>query len=736
MDPEKRKRRIEFLIIIIVIAFLIGLTSFEANIYHVALRVPISKNALVFSFINLNIVLITLLIFLVLRNTAKVIFGEKQAFGRLKVRTKLAMAFVFFSIIPTIVMFIISSGFITHTINSWFSNQVESSLTQSLDIAKTYYENVAQNTISSSSAIARGIAEKNILSKDARKELNEFVRSRLKEYNLTSLDIYDGDGKLLTFVRTQDNPTSQTDKKMIMDALSGNIKTYIQSIGNSDIIKGFAPIYAGGITQPSGLVVGSYFIKKSLVEKMAEIQQGYTEYRQQQILKPHLKTSYILFLVLISLLMIFSSIWLSVYLAKGISIQLDGLVSATKKIVANDYDVHIERKSKDEVGDLVDAFNTMARELKQSRENLALAYIEQTQRKAYIEAVLNNISSGVMAIDADGYITTINATAAKFLNIEPDQSVNKYYQYVMPKDIIIPAEEMLRDMRKNSTITSTKEININIQGQVKIFILRLTALKSNNDRITGYIVIFEDVTDLIKMQRIATWQEVAKRMAHEIKNPLTPIRLSAERLRRKYLDIIPAEKDVFDECTRTIMTEVDELRRLVDEFYSFARMPASQLKLNSVNELLSEVYSLYASAHRDIQFLLDKDDSIPMIKFDRSQIRRVLINLIENSVWAVDSSGSITLRSSYDPQHGVVTIEVSDTGIGIDDLDKSKVFDLYYSRKKGGSGLGLAIVHRIITEHNGRIKVEDNKPRGSRFIIELSAVEEGDLFVGDGGKTV
>ncbi|MCL5276459.1 MAG: ATP-binding protein [Deltaproteobacteria bacterium] len=736
MDPETKKRRIEFLIIIVVIAFLIGLTSLESNIYHVSLKVPISKNALVFSFINLNIVLIALLLFLVIRNTIKIIFGEKQAFGRLKVRTKLALAFVFFSIIPTIVMFIISSGFITHTINSWFSNQIEGSLTQSLEIAKTYYENVAQNTISSSAAIGSGIVEKGILSPETRPELKEFVRRKMEEYNLTAMEIYNEDGGLLALVKKQDVPFKATDKKMVEAALHGGIKTYIESIGASDMIKGFAPVYIKGLPQPVGLVVGNYFIQKSLVEKMAEIQQGYNEYRQQQILKPHLKTSYILFLVLISLLMIFSSIWLSVYLAKGISVQLDGLVSATRKIVANDYDVSIEKKSEDEVGDLVDAFNIMTKELKQGRESLNLAYIEQAQRKAYIEAILNSISAGVMAIDENGYITMINAASARMLNIDQSSAVDKYYHDIMPGDIILPAEEMIKDMRRINATTNTKEINVNTQGQSKIFILRLTTLKGSAKKLGGYIVVFEDVTDLIKMQRITTWQEVAKRMAHEIKNPLTPIRLSAERLRRKYLEVIPSDREVFDECTRTIVTEVDELRRLVDEFSSFARMPVSQPKLNSINDLLSEVYTLYAAAHRDIEFLLEKDGHVPPIKFDMAQIRRVVINLIENAVWAVDGAGTIALKSGYDPPQGVVRIEVSDTGVGIDDVDKSKIFDLYYSKKKSGSGLGLAIVQRIITEHNGKIKVEDNRPRGARFIIELPAVEEREPLEKNGGKPV
>ncbi len=736
MDPETKKRRIEFLIIIVVIAFLIGLTSLEANIYHVSLKVPISKNALVFSFINLNIVLITLLLFLVIRNTIKVIFGEKQAFGRMKVGTKLALAFVFFSIIPTIVMFIVSSGFITHTINSWFSTQVEGSLTQSLDIAKTYYENVAQDTISSSAAIGKGIVERGILSSETKPELYDFVRRKMKEYNLTAMEVYDEDGRLLTLVKQHDVPFKATDIKMVDAALHGAIRTYIESMGTSDMIKGFAPLYIGGLPRPIGLVVGNSFVQKSLVEKMAEIQQGYNEYRQQQILKPHLKMSYILFLVLISLLMIFSSIWLSVYLAKGISVQLAGLVSATKKIVENDYDVSIEKKSEDEVGDLVDAFNIMTKELKQGRESLNLAYIEQAQRKAYIEAILNSISAGVIALDEDGHITTVNAASARMLNMDQSSAIGTYYHDVMSPDIIQPAEDMIKDMRRTNVTTTTKEINVSTQGQSKIFILRLTTLKGPAKRLGGYIVVFEDVTDLIKMQRITTWQEVAKRMAHEIKNPLTPIRLSAERLRRKYLEVIPSDREVFDECTRTIVTEVDELRKLVDEFSSFARMPASQPKLNSVNDLLSEVYTLYTAAHKDIRFLLDKDGSVPRIMFDMAQIRRVVINLIENSLWAIDGAGTVTLRSVYDAAQGTVRIEVSDTGIGIDDLDKSKVFDLYYSKKKGGSGLGLAIVQRIITEHNGTIRVEDNKPQGARFIIELPAADEEEPHERNGGRPV
>ncbi|MGC8685388.1 MAG: sensor histidine kinase [bacterium] len=733
MDQETRKRRIEFAIIIIVIIFIIGLTSLESNIYHVILKVPISKNALVFTFININIVLIILLIFLVIRNTAKIIFGEKQAFGRLKVRTKLALAFVFFSIIPIIVMFIISSGFITHTINSWFSSQVESSLTQSLDIAKTYYENVAKNTISFSSVIGKELVNEGLFPEGQKESIRNFLTKKMKEYNLTAVEIYNSGGKLIAFVQHPDSNLEPTAKKQVLGALHGNITTYIESIGNSDIIKGFAPIYITGSTLPAGLIVGDYFVNKSLVEKMAEIEQGYKEYRQQQILKPHLKTSYILFLVLISLLMIFSSIWMSVYIAKGISSQLDDLVSATRKIVANDYNVHIERKSKDEVGDLVDAFNTMTKELKQNRESLALAYVEQTQRKAYIEAILNSISSGVIAIDGNGFVTMINATAGRIMNIEPSRVINKNYKDIIAPDIIAPTEEILSSMRKSNVFTLTKELSLNIQGQAKIFILRITSLKTYNEKMSGYIVVFEDVTDLIKMQKIATWQEVAKRMAHEIKNPLTPIRLSAERLRRKYLDVIPSERDVFDECTNTIMIEVDELRRLVDEFYEFARMPVSQPNFNSINELLSEVHTLYSSAHKNITFNLYKDEDIPPIKFDRSQMRRVLINLVENAVWAVDENGEITLKSMYDRQNNVVKFQVIDTGKGIDDLDKSKIFDLYYSKKKGGSGLGLAIVQRIITEHNGRITVEDNKPHGAIFTIELPVSQQEEID-NNGGK--
>jgi two-component system nitrogen regulation sensor histidine kinase NtrY len=246
-------------------------------------------------------------------------------------------------------------------------------------------------------------------------------------------------------------------------------------------------------------------------------------------------------------------------------------------------------------------------------------------------------------------------------------------------------------------------------------------LKDDNDAFMGMVVVLDDLTSLIKAQRMAAWREVARRIAHEIKNPLTPIQLSAQRLRKRYLSRFEGEEKVFDECTAMIVKSVDELKGLVDEFSNFARMPAAVLSSNDLNALLKEALTLYVEAHRHIRFTLNTDDSMPSILLDRDQIKRVLINLLDNAVAAIEGEGEVGLSSAYDRELKMATFTVSDTGHGIAAEDRPRLFEPYFSRKKSGTGLGLAIVNTIITDHHGFIRAKENYPKGSRFIIELPA---------------
>jgi two-component system nitrogen regulation sensor histidine kinase NtrY len=249
-------------------------------------------------------------------------------------------------------------------------------------------------------------------------------------------------------------------------------------------------------------------------------------------------------------------------------------------------------------------------------------------------------------------------------------------------------------------------------------LINLTALKDEEGRSLGVVAVFDDLTQLIKAQRLAAWREVARRIAHEIKNPLTPIQLSAQRLRKRYLEKLEQDGAIFDECTRTIVKQVEELKGMVNEFSNFARMPASQPSPNHLNEIIQETLLLFKEAHKDVHFKFIRDD-LPILNVDRDQMKRVMINLIKNSLAATEKGGEIKIQTSYDPKLQMVRLEVSDNGCGIPDEDKGRLFEPYYSTKKSGTGLGLTIVNAIVADHNGYIRVRDNQPKGTTFLIEL-----------------
>ena len=255
-------------------------------------------------------------------------------------------------------------------------------------------------------------------------------------------------------------------------------------------------------------------------------------------------------------------------------------------------------------------------------------------------------------------------------------------------------------------------------GKSLALLINFTTLKDEEGSPLGIVAVFDDLTQLIKAQRMAAWREVARRIAHEIKNPLTPIQLSAQRLRKRYLEKLQEDGTVFDDCTRTIVKQVEELKGMVNEFSNFARMPASQPTPNHLNEIIQETLILFREAHKDVRFEFIPQD-LPVISIDRDQMKRVMINLIKNSLAAIGGDGEIKIRTSYDAKMQMVRLEVSDNGTGIPDEDKQRLFEPYYSTRKSGTGLGLTIVNAIVADHYGYIRVRDNEPTGTTFLIEL-----------------
>ena len=432
-------------------------------------------------------------------------------------------------------------------------------------------------------------------------------------------------------------------------------------------------------------------------------------------------------LSIVTLLIIFSSVWFGFYLSQGITVPIRELAEGTNRIASGDYNFFIDLEAKDEIGVLVNSFNRMTMDLKTSKDQLEEANrelrksnVELEQRRLYMEIVLANVAAGVVSADTSGKILTINKSTERMLNIEAKSIIGKNYKDVLSEEYVKIIDKFLGDpglLRKGFL---KQQVRFPLESKTLTLLVSLNVLRDDRGNRLGLVGVFEDLSEIEKAQRVAAWREVARRIAHEVKNPLTPIQLSAQRLRKRYGEkLAPGDGEVFHECTEMIIRQVEELKRLVNEFSNFARMPASNPTPSDIGKIISEALSLYREAHKEVRIDFKDSGQVPIFDLDSEQMKRVLINLLDNAITAIDGDGEVVIDLSYDPVLQMVRIEVADNGKGIPPDHKMRLFEPYFSTKKHGTGLGLAIVNTIITDHNGFIRVQDNKPKGTRFVIEL-----------------
>lgn len=727
---EIRKRKREGIIVVISLLLIAFLTGSEIHLSKLSSEVPMGNNILIFGLINIIILLIILLVYLLFRNIAKLLLEQRQNVVGAKLRTKLVLAFLGLSLVPTMLLFFVSAGFITNSIQNWFNKQVETSLDESMEVAQTYYKTSAANALYYGHQISAIIKEQKLINDQNLPQLKGLIRQKQKEYNLGVVEVYSSQREELVRASNPKLPQGEFTNPSSEDinvGLRGKELTRVNSVGKADLIRGIVPIYSNWNPKDVvGVVVVNYYVPYSLVSKMKEISTSYHEFRQLKILKTPITTGYILTLFLITMVIVFLAVWFGVYLAKSLTIPIQELAEATRQVAEGNLDIHLGEKGSDEIGMLISSFNKMTedlrnnqQDLKKTNEEVTRSNLELEQRRRYMETVLKNVTAGVISVDKEGILTTVNKSAEKLLNINTSQVLGRNFRDVLRPDQLDIVKGMLRDMVLGKQDTIHKQVTIPLKDTKLTLLVNLTVLKDENDEFMGTVVVFDDLTQLIKAQRMAAWREVARRIAHEIKNPLTPIQLSAQRLRKRYLQRFDEDERVFDECTTMIIKSVDELKTLVDEFSNFARMPAAQPAANNLNDIIREALTLYQEAHRNISFSFRPDESIPQLMLDRDQIKRVLINLLDNAVAAIEEEGAIDIESNLDQELKMVTFTVSDTGHGIAPEDRPRLFEPYFSTKKSGTGLGLAIVNNIISDHHGFIRVKENQPKGTRFIIEL-----------------
>jgi two-component system nitrogen regulation sensor histidine kinase NtrY len=478
----------------------------------------------------------------------------------------------------------------------------------------------------------------------------------------------------------------------------------------------------GGAT---GVVVGSVQLTGDMAVRARRMTKAYESYSQLRVLKRPLTGVYLSFFLMVTLMILVSATWMGLYLAKRIIRPVGLLAAAAREIGAGHFEHRVERETADEFGSLVDAFNSMADELATSRRRLEESSIslqrkhaEVEDRRRFTEAVLDRVATGVITIDAAGCVGTMNPAAARLLGLDPGV-VGRPAPDVFSAADLQPLLALATTAYVPGREWPAQEILLIRGGREVQLALAATPLHGEGRQPEGRVLVLDDITPLIRAQKVAAWREVARRLAHEIKNPLTPIQLCAQRLQRQFASAPEQVRSFVDECTGTIVGEVEALKTLVDEFSQFARMPAPRRVPTDVHQLLASTLGLYEGLFQHVRIETLFAVSLPPVRLDPDQIRRVVINLLDNAIEAINQRGQIVVETRHDAALGAVRIVVGDDGPGIAPDERDKLFMPYYSTKKRGSGLGLAIVRRIVAEHGGTVEVGPNEPHGTRFTIEL-----------------
>ena len=726
-EQGKRKRNL-ILISATLVMLIVG------SIFQFALRapqLPVASNLVVLALLNLNVIVFLLLLVLLFRNLVKLGFERRQKGIGARFKVKLVLAFLSLALVPSILIFIIASNFITTSIEGWFKPQVERPLDQALEVAQTYYQTLETTALRHGRFMARVVEREGLMSDTQREPLEAFLGEQRDRLGLSALTLFDRRGQEVLHVK---DPalgavgTRAIAKGKVAQGLGGQEVTTVQEIENGDMVQAVVPVRDLD-REVIGTLVVSTHVAQRLENRLRGISQAFQEYKQLKLLKNPIKGIYILLFLLMTLIIVFSATWFGLYLARGITEPIQMLAEGTREVAAGNLGYKVQVRADDEIGILVDSFNQMTSDLGSSKSKLEAAYSdlqskhdEMEMRRRYTETVLGAVATGVVSLDPAGRITTINGAAERMLGIAAPGVAGIAEASVFRRPEYAEIAALVTRMARLREGTVEREVHLRRDGQAITLLASATALKGPDGTDMGMVLVFDDLTELLKAQRLAAWREVAQRIAHEIKNPLTPIQLSAQRLRRRLGgDGSPEEKRLLEEATSTIIQEVDGLKQLVDEFSRFARMPALALRPTDLARLLDGVCVLYRESHPALSIKSAFSPDLPPVEVDPNQIKRAVLNLVDNAVEAVGESGEVVVETIWLPDARRARIAVADTGPGIAGEDKERLFVPYFSTKATGMGLGLAIVHQIVTDHGGTIWVEDNLPQGSRFVIELPA---------------
>jgi two-component system, NtrC family, nitrogen regulation sensor histidine kinase NtrY len=696
-------------------------------------------NALVF----VDFTLVCVFVFYLARNIIKLVVERRRALPFARFRAKLVAALLAMTIVPSVLVLIIGSELIRRTAANWFSAPIEEVLKSANQIAGDYRDERERLVLGHSARIARAIDADRLVAADV-ETVRRIIAPEITQQRVGLVEVYrivrtPGARPAAEPVVSVQSPSlprghvrASSDRLAERVAAGGELRAQhdpLETAGESggELVRAPALIM-GRSGHPVGVVIASDHLSGSLATHSRRIVNAYEGYSQLRVLRRPLEGVYLSFFLLMTLMVLASATWMGVYVAKRITRPVQMLAEGARAIGSGRLDHRIEQETADEFGSLVEAFNTMAgelavsqRRLDRSRTDLERKNVTLEESRRYIETILQRIATGVVSIGSDGTVTTVNAAATRLLGLEG--AVGRPSAELFGREDLKPLGALIAGAQQGAAAPIAQEVALAHEGRELHLAAAATALVGESG-VTGTVLVFDDVTPLIRAQRVAAWRDVARRLAHEIKNPLTPIQLSAERLRRHFGTAPPNARALVEECTDTIVAEVESLKALVDEFAQFARMPAPRAVPSDLNAVLTETLALYDGLLKTVRIERSFAAGLPSVKIDAEQIKRVVVNLVDNAIEAMGGrdgtpDGQIVVSTELDSAGGVARVVIADNGPGISPGDRDKLFMPYYSTKRRGSGLGLAIVRRIVVEHGGSIEVADNEPKGTRFTIEL-----------------
>ncbi len=684
-----------------------------------------------------DLTMILALVFVLARNIVKMIVERRRGLPFARFRSKLVAVLLGMTLIPSGLVLFVGSELIRSNLDRWFTAPMEDIVASANWTAANYYLERQKGVIATSQRLARTLATLGFPEPDTA-AVREVISPEVGQGRISMVEVYlvrPGTGPRPDVASVVDVETSSlppeysraSADRLAERVAAGSTETKVLEplASGGDLVRAAAPVHNAEGTLV-GVVVASDFLAGEMAASARRITQAYEDYMKLRVLKPALQGVYLSFFLMATLMILVSATWMVLYLAKRITRPIQMLSAAAREIGAGHLDRRLEPETFDEFGSLVENFNLMAGELSASRAKLERStndlqwqHQEAEARRRYIETILERIATGVVSLDAEGKVATINSAAARLLGL--DAGAGQPVGDLLARPDLEPLRAVFEGTRGGGQDPPAQEIALARDGRELHLAAATTTLYGEGGAVEGTVLVFDDITPLIRAQKVAAWREVARRLAHEIKNPLTPIQLCAERLGRHFQSAPEATRALVDECTKTIVGEVESLKGLVDEFSQFARMPAPKRIPTHLPHLLADTLALYVGLFREVRIETVFPPSMPLIRVDSEQIRRVVINLVDNAIEAMDRKGHVVVEAQFSPTDRVARVIVADNGPGIPAGEREKLFMPYYSTKRRGSGLGLAIVRRIIAEHGGSIDVADNAPTGTRFVVELPA---------------